>query len=65
MPHDRAEPLDRVSPIPNLPEGVYKILWEDVGRYPFWRRKDEVEDGGGGFFVVDGGRDHRGADEFV
>ena len=56
---------DRVPAIPDLPEGVYKILWEDVGRYSCWRRKDEMEDGGGGFFVVDGGRDHRGADEFV
>ena len=65
MPHGREKPLDRVPAIPDLPEGVYKILWEDVGRYSCWRRKDEMEDGGGGFFVVDGGRDHRGADEFV
>ena len=36
--------IDRVSAISNLPEGVYKILWKDVGCYPYWQRKDEVED---------------------
>ena len=50
VPHGREKPLDRVPAIPDLPEGVYKILWEDVGRYSCWRRKDEMEDGGGGFF---------------
>jgi len=57
--------LDRVSVISNLPEGVYKILWEEAGRYPCWWRQDEVEDSGGCILVVDGRGDHRGTDEFV
>jgi len=65
MPHGREELLDRVSTIPDLPTGIYTILWKDAGCNPCWWRKDEMEDGGGCFFVVDGGKDHRGTDEFV
>ena len=63
--HGREESVDGISSVSYLPAGVYTGIWEDAGCDLCRWRGDEVEDGGGCVFLVDGGTECGGTDEFV
>ena len=65
LSHGGEEPVYGVPSVSYQPAGVYTGIWEDVGRDSGWWRGDEVEDGGGCVFLVDGGTECGGTDEFV